>query len=166
MARIMQMSLDQRGFDRMVEALAPENRAKVTRKALRAGANIIQNKVRSNYKRIKSDSDLDKAIVLYEFPSGEGAIVRRFFKKAMQQKGDSKSPFHRAYILNFIEQGAQYRRTKGKGKTRRGSNWAGLNRGSIPAYRFFRKGYNSSRNKAFKEIERILLVELAKQARK
>lgn len=162
----MQMSLDQRGFDRMVEALAPENRAKAARKALRAGANIIQNKVRSNYKRIKPDSDLDKAIVLYEFPSGEGAIVRRFFKKAMQQKGDSKSPYRRAYILNYIEQGAQDRRTKGKGKIRRGSNWAGLNRGSIPAYRFFRKGYNSSRNKAFKEIERILLVELAKQARR
>ena len=162
----MQMSLDQRGFDRMMEALSPENRAKVTRKALRAGANIIQNKVRSNYKRIKPDSDLDQAIVLYEFPSGEGAIVRRFFKKAMQQKGDGKSPFHRAYILNFIEHGAQGRRTKGKGKKRQGPNWAGLNRGSIPAYRFFRKGYNGSRNKAFKEIERILLVELAKQARK
>lgn len=166
MARIMQMSLDQRGFDRMVEALAPENRAKVARKALRAGANIIQNKVRSNYKRIKPDSDLDKAIVLYEFPSGEGAIVRRFFKKAMSRRDDTTSPFRRAYILNYIENGAQNRKTKGKGKVRRGPNWAGLNRGSIPAYRFFRKGYNGSKNKAFKEIERVLLVELAKQARK
>lgn len=169
MAKIAQMSLDQRGFDKMVEALSPENRKKGVARALRAGANIVQNKIRSNYERIKPDSDLGKAIVLYEFPSGEGAIVRRFYKKGSKRPEsdeEKKNPFYRSYILNFIEKGATDRRTKGKGKIRSGANWSGLNRGSIPAYKFFRKGFTSSRNKAFKEIEKILLQELAKQARR
>lgn len=169
MAKIAQMSLDQRGFDKMVENLSPENRKKGVARALRAGANIVQNKIRSNYERIKPDSDLGKAIVLYEFPSGEGAIVRRFYKKGgnRQPASDEKvSLLYRSYILNFIEQGATDRKTKGKGQKRLGPQYRGLNRGSIPAYKFFRKGYNSSRNKAFKEIERVLLTELAKQARK
>ncbi len=169
MARIAQMSLDQRGFDKMVANLSPENRKKGVARALRAGAAVVQNKIRRNYEKIKPDSDLGKAIVLYEFPSGEGMVVRRFYKKGGNRRptGDEKaSPLYRSYILNFIEQGASDRRTKGKGKIRQGAQWQGLNRGSIPAYKFFRKGYNSSRNKAFKEIERILLSELAKQARK
>lgn len=163
MARIAQMSLDQRGFDKMVANLSPENRKKGVARALRAGAEIVQNKIRGNYAKIKPDSDLGKAIVLYEFPSGEGMVVRRFYKKGGNQptSDEKASPLYRSYILNFIEQGASDRRTKGKGKFRQG-----LSRGSIPAYKFFRKGYNSSRNKAFKEIERVLLQELAKQARK
>jgi hypothetical protein len=163
MARIAQMSLDQKGFDKMVAALSPENRKKSVARALRAGAEIVRNKIRSNYAKIKPDSDLGKAIVLYEFPSGEGMVVRRFYKKGGNRRptSDEKaSPLYRSYILNFIEQGAADRRTKGRGKVRRG-----LNRGSIPAYKFFRKGYSGSRNKAFKEIERVLLQELAKQAR-
>lgn len=163
------MSLDQRGFDKMVANLSPENRKKGVARALRAGANIVQNKIRSNYEKIKPGSDLGKAIVLYEFPSGEGAIVRRFYKKGSKRpatEDEKRSPFYRSYILNFIEQGATDRRTKGKGQKRIGPQYRGLNRGSIPAYKFFRKGYNSSRNKAFKEIERVLLQELAKQARK
>lgn len=162
------MSLDQRGFDKMVANLSAENRKKGVARALRAGANIVQNKIRSNYEKIKPNSDLGKAIVLYEFPSGEGAIVRRFYKKGGNRRptSDEKaSPFYRSYILNFIEQGATDRKTKGKGQKRLGTQYRGLNRGSIPAYKFFRKGYNSSRNKAFKEIERVLLQELAKQAR-
>ena len=169
MAKIAQMSLDQKGFDKMVAALSPENRKKSVARALRAGAEIVQNKIRSNYAKIKPDSDLDKAIVLYEFPSGEGMVVRRFYKKGgnRQSTSDEKaSPLYRSYILNFIEQGASDRRTKGKGQKRIGPQYRGLNRGSIPAYKFFRKGYNSSKNKAFKEIERVLLKELAKQARK
>lgn len=169
MAKIAQMSLDQRGFDKMVANLSAENRKKGVARALRAGANIVQNKIRSNYEKIKPNSDLGKAIVLYEFPSGEGAIVRRFYKKGSKRpatEDEKRSPFYRSYILNFIEQGATDRKTKGKGQKRLGPQYRGLNRGSIPAYKFFRKGYNSSRNKAFKEIERVLLQELAKQARK
>lgn len=168
MAKIAQMSLDQRGFDKMVANLSAENRKKGVARALRAGANIVQNKIRSNYKKLKPKSDLDEAIVLCEFPSGEGAIVRRFYKKGSKRpatEDEKRSPFYRSYILNFIEQGATDRRTKGKGQKRLGPQYRGLNRGSIPAYKFFRKGYNSSRNKAFKEIERVLLQELAKQAR-
>lgn len=167
MARELGFALDTKGFDKMVEALSPENRKKGTAKALRMGANVVQSKIRSNYKKLKPESDLDKAIVLYEFPSGEGAIVRRFYVKGGQGRNYKEgSPFARAYILNFIEHGAKDRKTKGKGQKRRGSQYSGLNRGSIPATRFFRKGYNSSKNKALKEIERVLLTEIAKQARK
>ena len=168
MARELGFALDTKGFDKMIEALSPENRKKGTAKALRMGASVVRSKIRSNYEKIKPDSDLGRAIVLYEFPSGEGAIVRRFYKRGSKRpatEDEKKSPFYRAYILNFIEQGATDRKTKGKGQKRIGPNYRGLNRGSIPRYRFFRKGYNSAKNKALKEIERVLLTEIAKQAR-
>jgi hypothetical protein len=169
MAKALGFALDQQGFDKMVKALSPENRKKGTGRALRAGAVIVQDKIRGNYKKLKPKSDLDAAIVVYEFPSGEGAVVRRFYQKGAQRPTadeEKKSPFYRAYILNFIEKGATDRKTKGKGKIRNGANYQGLNRGSIPATKFFRKGFNSSKNRALKEIERILLIEIAKQAKK
>lgn len=169
MARELGFALDTKGFDKMIEALAPDRRKETTARALRAGANIVQNKIRSNYKKLKPKSDLDEAIVMYEYPSGEGAVVRRFYEKGSKRPAtadEKESPFSRAYVLNFIEQGATDRKTKGKGQKRIGPQYRGLNRGSIPRYRFFRKGYNSSKNKALKEIERILLAELAKQARR
>lgn len=172
MAKMLQFSLDQRELDRMVEALKPENRKAGVARALRAGANIMQNKVRSNYQRIMPGSDLYKAIHLYEFPSGEGMVLRRFYVKGgvgakyKMGEGSDAGPLYRSYILNFIEHGAVDRRTKGNGKKRFGVKHRGLNRGSIPAYRFFRKGVTGSRNKAFKEVERQLLIEIAKQAKK
>ena len=172
MAKMLQFSLDQRGLDRMVEALKPENRKEGVARAIRAGASIIQNKVRSNYQRIKPESDLYKAIRLYKYPSAEGAVVRRFYVKggvgAKYKKGEGRDagPLYRAYILNFIEHGTSDRHTKGKGKKYRGARYSGLNRGSIPASKFFRKGVTGSVNKAFKEIERQLLIEIAKQAKK
>lgn len=169
MARNLGFALDSKGFDKMIEALSPENRKESTAKALRAGATIVQEKIRNNYSKLKPKSNLGRAIVLYGYPSGEGAVVRRFYKKGSKRPAtadDKKSPFYRAYILNFIEQGATDRRTKGRGQKRRGGNYYGLNRGSIPATKFFRKGYNSSKNKSLKEIERVLLTEIAKQARK
>ena len=161
MARELGFSFDMKGFDKMLESVSRDNRKKVVSHALRAGANIIQNKIRSNYKKLKPDSNLDKAIVLYEYPSGEGAIVRRFYvKRGLGGKYSKNGPIYRSYILNYIESGAKDRYTNGKGKFPRG-----LYRGSIPATRFFRKGYNSSKNKAAKEIERLILTAIAKQAR-
>lgn len=167
MARELGFSFDMRGFDKMVEAVSRDKRKDVVAHAMRAGANIIQNKIRSNYKKLKPGSNLDKAIVLYEYPSGEGAIVRRFYVKGgLGNKYDKDGPIYRSYILNYIEKGATDRRTKGKGPKRNGPKYRGLNRGSIPATGFFRKGYNSSKNKAAKEIERLILSAIAKQARK
>ena len=167
MARELGFSFDMKGYDKMVEAVSRDKRKDVVSHALRAGANIIQNKIRSNYRRLKPNSNLDKAIVLYEYPSGEGAIVRRFYVKGgLGSKYDKDGPIYRSYILNYIENGARDRKTKGKGPKRNGPRYRGLNRGSIPATRFFRKGYNSSKNKAAKEIERLILSAIAKQARK
>ena len=98
--------------------------------------------------------------------SGEGGGVRRYYVKGgMGAKYGSQSPKYRAYILNFLEHGATDRKTKGKGRVRRGMEWAGLNRGSIPALKFFRKGWGASRNKAVKEMERVLLKKIAELAR-
>ena len=69
--------------------------------------------------------------------------------------------------VKIMFNGVMYREiTKGKGPKRNGPKNRGLNRGSIPATGFFRKGYNSSKNKAAKEIERLILSAIAKQARK
>jgi hypothetical protein len=116
------------------------------------------------YKSKKPDSDLDKAILVHIYPDGEGAVVRRHYVKGGQGRNyQSNDPLYRAYILNFLEKGAKDRKTKGKGWRYAGQK---LNRGSIPALKFFSKGRGRSRNKSLKEIERILLVGLAQQAMK
>ena len=159
-------ALDKRGFDKMISALAPENRKEGVRDAMIIGATIVRNKIRANYQKIKPQSDLYKGIHAEIYPSAEGAVVRRFYVKGgMGAQYDKHSPVYRAYILNFIEKGATDRRTKGKGKS---SRYFGhqMNRGSIPAYRFFAKGFSGSRNKAFREMERSILKTIADIARR
>lgn len=164
MARYGVLTLDKRGLDKMFDALSAENRKPALQRAMLAGAKVIQSSIRRNFSRIRPGSNLDKAIWVEVFPSGEGAVVRRFYVKGgAGSKFDKNGPFYRSYILNFFEKGAQDRHTKGKGMKYRGQT---LNRGSIPAYGFFRKGFSGSRNKAFKEIERIALQEIAKQSRR
>jgi hypothetical protein len=154
--------LDTKGFDKMVEALNKDKREPVLKSAMMKGASLVRENIRSTYKGMKPASDLDQAIVSYIYPSGEGAVVRRFYVKGgMGKNFDKEGPIYRSYILNFLEKGAKDRQTKGKGKRYAGKR---LNRGSIPALKFFQRG--RSRAKAFKEIERYLLVELAKQAMK
>lgn len=156
--------LDTRGLDRMVNALNKENRLPVLKNAMAKGSNLVRENIRSAYKGMKPASDLDQAIVSYVYPSGEGAVVRRFYVKGgMGKNFDKEGPIYRSYILNFLEKGAKGRHTKGKGKRYAGKK---LNRGSIPALKFFQRGRGRSRAKAFKEVERYLLVELAKQAMK
>lgn len=156
--------LDQRGFDRLVDNLSLENRKAALEKAMLAGALIVQKSVRNVYKSLKPNSDLDEAILVHLYPSREGAVVRRLYVKGgAGNKYGSDTPYYRSYILNFINAGAKDRRTRGKKGRYAGMQ---LNRGSIPATKFFQKGRNKAKNPAFKEIERILLVELAKQAKK
>lgn len=156
--------LDRHGFDKMVENLSPENRKEVLKEAMLAGASAVQKSIRSIYRNQKPDSNLDKAIVLYIYPSGEGAVVRRFYVKGGQGRMyNPNSPQYRSYILNFLEQGASDRKTKGKKGRYAGKE---LNRGSIPALRFFRRGRTRGKRLALKEIEKILISKLTKQASK
>lgn len=159
--------LDTKGFDRMMAALAPDRRRPVLESAMAQGSSLVRENIRKTYKAMKPASNLDEGIFSYVYPSGEGAVVRRFYVKGGAGKGfDPKGSLYRSYILNFLEKGARDRKTKGKGRVRRGKKYYNLSRGSIPALKFFQKGRNRSRSRAFKEIERYLLTELAKQARK
>lgn len=156
--------LDQHGFDKMVDNLSPENRKAALDKAMLTGALIVQKSVRNVYKAMKPDSELDKAILVHLFPSGEGAVVRRLYVKGgAGSKYGEDTPYYRSYVLNFINAGAKDRHTKGRKGRYVGMQ---LNRGSIPATKFFQKGRSKAKRPALKEIERILLVELAKQSRK
>lgn len=156
--------VDDSGFERILANLAPEKRVPVMQTAMLRGAVIVQKKVRSVWKASHPDSDLDRAILIGLYPSGEGAVARRHYVKGGEGRDmDKRDPKYRAYILNFFENGTKPRTTKGK----IGSKYPRkrLNRGAIKALKMFAKGY-SRRNAAIKEIERYLLVELAKQARK
>lgn len=157
------IALDTKGFDKMLEAIDKKHRIPALKEALYVGVGMVQNKIRTNYKTAKPSSNLDQAIVPYMYPSGEGAGVRRWYVKGgMGARYGRTSPIYRAYILNFLEKGAINRVTKGKGRKQRGANYAGRNRGSIPALRFFRRGWSSTKNKALKEMERLLLIKIAK----
>ena len=162
MARTAGVAFDTKGFDKMLDNLSPESRKPILKDVMLKGAYIIRGKIREKYKGLKSNSNLDEAIVVHLYPSHEGAVVRRYYVKGGTARNyEADNPFLRAYILNFIDKGATDRKLKGGGKYPKGTN-----RGSIPATRFFRKGYNSGKNRALKEIERTLLQEIAKQARK
>ena len=155
--------LDTTGFDKMLDAISPERRKPVLREAMLRGGMVVREKIRANYQNKKPDSELYKAILLHLYPSGEGAVVRRLYVKGgAGSKFPKDSPYYRSYILNFLEKGTKQRTTKGKG-----SRYARqmLNRGSIKAMRFFSRGRSSAMRKALQEMERYVLVELAKQAR-
>ena len=154
--------LDQKGFDKIVDNLAEKNRVPALKKAIGAGSSIVLRTIRSIYKNSKPESELDRGIVRHMFPSGEGAVVRRFYiKGGMGKNYDSSSPIYRSYILNFWEKGTKDRVTKGKGMYK-----AGARRGKLPALKFFSRARNRAKKPALREIERILLTELANQARK
>ena len=156
--------LDAKGLDRMFNSIAPQNRKRVLKEAMDMGSRLVQMNIRATYSAAKPNSDLYKGIVRYIYPSAEGAVVRRFYiKRGRGRNYDSKSPLFRSYILNFLERGATARLTRGKGARYYGKQ---LNRGSIPALKFFQKGRNKSRQKAFREIERFVKAELTKQAQK
>ena len=166
MARALGIALDTKGFDKMIEAIDEEHRKPALKEAMYVGVGIVRSTIRAKYRAAKPQSNLDEAIVPFMYPTGEGGGVRRFYVKGgMGNQFGAQSPAYRAYILNFLEKGATDRRTKGKGRVRRGAKFAGLNRGSIPALRFFRKGWSASRNKAVKEMERVLLKKIAELAR-
>lgn len=160
------MKIDVSGFERMINNISPENRKGAMKYAMSGGAQIVQKRVRNVWKRAHQGSDLDQAILYGLYDSGEGAVIRRHYVKGgMGRNMNRRDPKYRSYILNFFENGTKPRQTKGK----IGSRWPQnrLNRGLVKALGMFRKGANSTAlNQAMKEIERRLLVELAKQARK
>lgn len=161
------LALDVRGFNKMVEAVDAKHRTPALKKAMYSAGSVVLNKVRGNYRALKPQSDLWQGIVPFMYPSGEGVGVRRYYIKGGQGKNyDRQGAQYRAYILNFVEQGATDRQTKGKGRVRRGPRYSGLYRGSIPKTQFFRKGWTGSRERAFKEMERVLLKKIADLARK
>lgn len=148
--------LDAEGFERMSRNLDPKNRAKVLREAMYRGGSFVRKTVRTVYKESKPQSTLGNAIMLHIFPSGEGAVVRRFYVKGGQgHKFSKKSDFYRAYILNILEKGGKDR------KTRRG-----YNRGTAPALRFFSRGTRRAKKNAMNIIRQYLENELIKQANK
>jgi hypothetical protein len=163
-AKSQYLSIDTKGLDKLVDNLSKKNRTPVLKKAMWHGASIVQKSIRSVYKSQKPNSDLDNAITMHIYPDGEGAVVRRYYIKGGQGRNySSDDPLYRAYILNFLEKGAKDRKTKGKGRRYAGLE---LNRGTIPALKFFSKGRSRSRSRAMKEIEKILLEALSTQAMK
>lgn len=161
------LAVDPEGFNRMLNNLSPENRKPALRAAMIQGGAEILGNIRRAYKRVKPNSNLDSAVVMEIYPSGEGAVVRRFYVKGGVGDGFPKDgSFFRSYILNFVDKGATDRRTKGKGKKYRGMRYFNLSRGSIPASNFFSRGRRQGRSRIYKRMERTLLVALANQARK
>lgn len=163
-SRSSALLLDTKGLDRMINALSPEKRTPVLKEAMLRGGMAAREKIRTRYQRSKPGSDLYEAIQLHLYPSGEGAVVRRLYVKGGTGNKFSKdSPYYRSYILNFLEKGAVARKTRGKGQRYAGKV---LNRGSIPALKFFQKGRYAGLKAAFKTMERYVLTELAKIAQK
>lgn len=163
--RIAGIYIDRTGFDKMLANIAPEKRKPIAKQAMLAGASVVKWSIRKAYKTAKPNSNLDKAIVTYVYPSGEGSVARRFYiKGGTAGRYPPRSHHYRSYILNFLEKGATDRETEGK----IGSRWPmrRLNRGSIPALYFFKKGARRARKKTRIEVERFLLREIAKQARR
>ena len=146
--------LEDEGFKELADRLSPQNRRRALQDAMHAGGVFVRKTVRDVYKAGKPNSTLYNAIVLNLFPTGEGAIVRRFYVKGgTGELLKSNSDLLRGYILNFVEKGAKNRKTR-----------KGYNRGSIRAFRFFRRGVARSKNGAIELIRQSLLAALEKQA--
>lgn len=149
-------TINANGYNELVKRLAPERRKAIASAALLQGATFVRNVIRNNYRSLKPDSELWRGYVLYLFPSGTGAVVRRFYAK----KRTGSGTLDRAYILNFIEKGATNRTTRGRGRYK-----SGLNRGSLPAYHVFSRGSRQAKEGALGLIRRKLLTEIAKMSK-
>lgn len=168
----MEVRFDTKDFDEALKALEPKQVRKVTKSALRGGANIIAKAARKNLKAVAPTSKARRAankaagvknkaqgIVVHTGKSGDIAVARvwRSKKKTGQQHLD------RAYILRIIEKGAvdggtRDRYTSGKNKT----PYAAKNRGRIMPKPFFEPAKEANEGKALEHVRSKVLEGIEK----
>ena len=155
--------IDDKGFRDLLLKLEPKELRKITKPALKAGAQIVRKQAVKNYKALFPGSQKYRGIVAMPFRDGLGAWIKAaIYGEKKREKINTKYGGNIAdtfYVLNILENGTGDRFT-GKNGGKKAA------RGRVRAYRFFRDAEAAKRDEAIKVIEIKLREKFEKMQKK
>lgn len=172
----MEIRFTTKEFDEAVKALESKRIRKVTKNALRGGANIITKAARKNLKAVAGESkeqrkankaagikNREQGIVTHAKKTGELAVSRVWRSK----KRTGQPHLDKAYLLRILEKGAaaggtRDRYTSAKNK----AAYASKNRGRIMPKPFFEPAKAANEGKALEYVKRKVLEGIEKAWKK
>lgn len=172
----MEVHFDTRQFDEALKALEPKAIKRVTKSALRAGANVIAKAARKNLKAVAPTSkekraankaagvkNKEQGIVAHAKKDGTLSVARVWRSKAKT----GKPHLDRAYLLRILEKGAaaggaRDRYTSAKNR----AAYAAKNRGRIMPRPFFEPAKEANEGKAMEIVKNKVLTGIEKAWKK
>lgn len=172
----MELRFYTKQFEEAIKALEPKAIRRVTKSALRAGANVIAKAARKNLKAVAPTSkerraankaagikNKEQGIVVHAGKDGDIAVARVWRSKHRT----GKPHLDKAYLLRIIEKGAvaggtRDRYTSAKNK----APYATKNRGRIMPKPFFEPAKEASEGKAFAVAKNKILEGIEKAWKK
>lgn len=172
----MEIRFTTKEFDEALKALEPKQIRKVTKSALRGGANIITKAARKNLKAVAPTSkeqrkankaagikNREQGLVTHAKKTGEFAVSRVWRSK----ERTGQPHLDKAYLLRILEKGAvaggtRDRYTSAKNK----AAYASKNRGRIMPKPFFEPAKAANEGKALEYVKRKVLEGIEKAWKK
>lgn len=159
-------------FDEALKALEPKQIRKVTKSALRGGANIITKAARKNLKAVAPTSkeqrkankaagikNKEQGIVTHVGKDGDIAVSRVWRSKTRT----GQPHLDKAYLLRIIEKGAVAGGTRDRYTSAKNrAAYASKNRGRIMPKPFFEPAKEASEGKAFEYVKNKVLEGIEK----
>lgn len=168
----MEIRFATKEFDEALKALEPKQIRKVTKSALRGGANIITKAARKNLKAVAPTSkeqrkankaagikNKEQGIVTHVKKTGELAVSRVWRSK----KRTGQPHLDKAYLLRILEKGAAAGGTRDRYTSAKNrAAYAAKNRGRISPKPFFEPAKEATEGKAFEYVKNKVLEEIEK----
>lgn len=169
----MEIRFDTKDFDDAIKALEPRAIRKVTKSALRAGANVITKAARKNLKSVAGESkeqrkankaagvkNREMGIVTHVKKTGDLAVSRVWRSKTRT----GQKHLDKAYLLRIIERGAVAGGTRNRYTSAKNPEpYKQKNRGRILPKPFFEPAKEANEGKAF-EVAKKKILEGVEQA--
>lgn len=163
-------------FDEALKALEPKQIRKVTKSALRGGANIITKAARKNLKALSPTSkeqrkankaagikNKEQGIVTHVKKTGELAVSRVWRSK----KRTGQPHLDKAYLLRILEKGAVAGGTRDRYTSAKNrAAYASKNRGRIMPRPFFEPAKETTEGKTFAYVKNKVLEGIEKAWKK
>lgn len=172
----MEIRFTTKDFEEAIKALEPKAIRRVTKSALRAGANVIAKAARKNLKAVAPTSkerraankaagikNKEQGIVTHVGKDGDIAVARVWRSKHRT----GKPHLDKAYLLRIIEKGAVAGGTRDRYTSAKNrAAYASKNRGRISPKPFFEPAKEASEGKAFEVAKNKILEGIEKAWKK
>lgn len=172
----MEVRFDTKQFEEAIKALEPKAIRRVTKSALRAGANVIAKAARKNLKAVAPTSkerraankaagikNKEQGIVTHVGKDGDIAVARVWRSKHRT----GKPHLDKAYLLRIIEKGAVAGGTRDRyTRAKNSAPYATKNRGRVMPRPFFEPAKEANEGKAFEHVRAKVLEGIEKAWKK